>query len=472
VLLYCVNSEGQETDTISEKLMNEEQIRARLAKEFKLAGVSNADWNFLIRKDLVQPGMRVGDNEWEDLVRETKELLEHRREEREEEAARRKLRRGTSEEELDLLAYEKARAEAVGEYIALHASMDSQVRRFRKMVLEGELLTPQQAYDFVSSPANQCFPIAWFVERQIPMREHYSRNYTDKQDYPDHWNEDEKSNRYRFDDIYVEPPGEGFRKVTYEPLDPSRRDSLSFPFTSDSYRGVEQHPVEIDSVLDMLRQVSDQLAKGFGVAWEEAQAAWFVLTGETTPVMVLQGQIDSFWTDRMRRGTITVTAEPWISAESVESHYRMMRRMKLNDKTNRRLSKRNLALFRFVIGQFRAAVPDVEKPDPEATTSSQSGEWEVNETPPYLSKGAHPGERGEVSVAPFTYRLPKPELAERPSWDTLRERWNRSCTDPKWKYSDRGNFHRAFFRVARVLLSPAQEDEEMLGLLDAKDLLP
>jgi hypothetical protein len=472
VLLYCVNSEGQETDTISEKLMNEEQIRAQLAKKFKLPGVSNADWNFLIRKGLVRPGMRIDDSEWEDLVQETKDLLEHRKEEREEAAARRKSRQRTRKEEPDLRAYEKAGAEAVSEYIALHASMDSQVRRFRKVVLEGELLTPQQAYDFVSSPANQCFPIAWFVERQIPMREHYSRNYTDNQDHPDHWNEDEKGNRYRFDDIYVEPPGEGFRKVTYEPLDPSRRDSLSFPFTSDFGSGVEQHPVEIGSVLDMLRRVSDGLAKGFGFAWEEAQAAWFVLTGETTPVIVLQGQIDSFWTDRIRRGTITVTAEPWISAESVERHYRKMRRLKLNDKTNRRLSKRNLALFRFVIGQFRAAVPNVEKPDPEATSPAQSGGWEVSVTPPYVHKGAHPGARGEVSVAPFTYRLPKPELAERPSWDTLRERWNRSCTNPQWRYSDRGNFHRAFFRVARVLLSTAQEDEEMLGLLDAKDLLP
>jgi hypothetical protein len=190
------------------------------------------------------------------------------------------------------------------------------------------------------------------------------------------------------------------------------------------------------------------------------------------PVIVLQGQISSFRTDKIRRETITVTAEPWVSEESVEQHYRTMRRMKLSDKINRRPLKKNLALFRFVIGQFRAAVPEVEKPALGEISPSQSGEWEVNVTPPYVHKRAHPAERGEASVAPFTYSVPKPELAERPSWDTLRERWNRTCTDPKWKYSDRGNFHRAFFRVAGILLTSGDKDEEMLEPLDPKDLLP
>jgi hypothetical protein len=77
-----------------------------------------------------------------------------------------------------------------------------------------------------------------------------------------------------------------------------------------------------------------------------------------------------------------------------------------------------------------------------------------------------------VDLSPFAGTLEEVKLSRRPSWRTMHERWNRSCTKEKWRYSDVRNFRRAFLEVARMLLIPPYEDEIMLELVDVKNLLP
>src|SRR5215208_2457601 len=179
--------------------MDEKEAKAQLAEELKQPGIPDADWKVLVKKGHFTKDLRVGDVEWEDLVREATDLLEHRRDVLEEAGRWRNPRRKTEKEKPEYRAKEKARAEALGEYIALRATMDPQVRHFRKVVLEGEPLTVEQAYTFVYSPAIQCFPIAWFQERQIPMREHYSSSHPQEyyDNYHENWGEDDQGRFYR-----------------------------------------------------------------------------------------------------------------------------------------------------------------------------------------------------------------------------------------------------------------------------------
>jgi hypothetical protein len=417
-----------------------EGSRARLAEALKWDDVPNVVWKNLLKRKIVQD-VEKGELNWKDLLFEARVQLETYRETREEEDAQGsaqpnpRIIEPSKEIEPKLGTYEQNRAEALGEYIALRASLDSHVRYFRKVVLGGELLTPEQARTFVQSAANQCFDIAWFVERRISMSEHYSHVYSDG------WAIDEDGLECRFDDIYVDPPGEGFRKVTYEPLDFSHRDILSV-------RNLEEIPVEVGSVLDVLRKVSGRLVENSGYPWGVPEAAWFVLTGEATPVVAMAGRIDTFPGEVMWHGTITLTAETWVPAETVLRYYREMQNDVLEGRDNRPLSARSLALFRFVTEQLRNTVPEVEKPDYEVFFDSD----------------------GEVDVTPSEEELQASKLVGAPSWRALQQRWNGQCSDQKWRYEDVRNFRRAFVNAARVMLSPPYEDPWMLRYYRSRTL--
>jgi hypothetical protein len=142
----------------------------------------------------------------------------------------------------------------------------------------------------------------------------------------------------------------------------------------------------------------------------------------------------------MGRGTITLTAEPWVPAETVLRYYREMQKDVLEGRDNRPLSARSIALFRFVTEQGRSAVPEVEASD----------------------YGAFFDSNGEVGMVTSEDELQAPKLVGRPSWRALQERWNARCSDPKWHYKDIRNFRRAFLSAARVMLRPPYEDPSLL----------
>ena len=95
-------------------------------------------------------------------------------------------------------------------------------------------------------------------------------------------------------------------------------------------------------------------------------------------------------------------------------------------------------MFRFVVEAARGMVPDVEKPDYEAFRDD-----------------------GETNVLPSEGELQTPTLSGMPSWHGLQQRWNRRCSDPKWRYEDMRNFRRAFLNAARVKLRPTHGDPRL-----------
>ena len=261
---------------------------------------------------------------------------------------------------LQLDGYEKDRAEALGEYLALRASMHPLVRRFREEVLGEKVLTSEQAYALVNSPAASRFPLSRFKQYEIPVVGHtasfYNHGAVLKNLRTDKFIE--------FEYIFIDPPGELFRahlpiSVAYEDLD-----YLWFPnegsrgTRGDGYSSVPSDweyvptPVYPGSLLDDLHQLSQRLVEEYGRCWEEPQAAWHVLTGELVAPKAITAKYNHHDSEHVTHGTVTLTVEPWVPAETVVKVYQYLQVEMLGRKP-RAPERRNLAVFRFVIKQSR-----------------------------------------------------------------------------------------------------------------------
>jgi hypothetical protein len=128
---------------------------------------------------------------------------------------------------------------------------------------------------------------------------------------------------------------------------------------------VEEVRVRRGSVLDGLRKLSESLAKRY--RWKEEEATWFVLTGQIPWVSPLTGRVAFPSAPGFNQAIITLTVEPWVHAEMLAQFYRDLQHQILG-RNNRRLSERNLSVFRFVMERTKTKAPsgpwDKETRDP------------------------------------------------------------------------------------------------------------
>lgn len=143
-------------------------------------------------------------------------------------------------------------------------------------------------------------------------------------------------------------------------------------------------PLAPAELLDELGRRADELAKRYD--WELPEAQWFLLTGYAPH---RQPATLSFEGNR-----IHISAEPWVSAETVLQIYRQYQRYLLRGE-NRPIGLDKIALFQFVN---------------EHSTDNK-----------------------------------------RPTWRKLLESWN--SAHPEWRYPDEKQIARAFARVKRALLA-------------------
>jgi hypothetical protein len=247
--------------------------------------------------------------------------------------------------------YEEERAETLGTYLFLRAYADPGVQKFRKEELGGEVLSEEQARRFV-------------------RQSHLGRA------------EDDSGDRR-----------------------PS--DYLEF-FVSGVRRGHERIDFRPGSVLERLHNLCEDLIQRVCHPWSEADAAWFVLTDEAPVPRALSAKADSFVSDHLTYGTITLKVEPWVAAQTVTEAYQFLQMQFLNRKP-RALSRRNLRIARFVMGYLRRLT---------FTETEQE-----------------------------TTRL---------SWRELMNHWNEENQDTT--YDDERQFNRDFYRAARAVVRPYHAD--------------
>ncbi len=324
---------------------------------------------------------------------------------------------------------EREQAEALGDYMALCASLNPGVRDFRSKVLGGDTLSPDQAHEFVDSLANRWFGEKNFEDWGITPVSH--RAVPVPVYYPD------------FDTggecVILEPVGKQIFMPDYE-IDQRFADYLYFPSRDGYFFGDPKRiAVGEGSILEGLTRLSEDLTAAGCSSWNQAQTSWFVLTGEATPAAVLIARSD--W--RADHGfdrygwygsrAITLTAEPWVSADEVARAYRALQRSVLERQRNRESPEANRVLFKFVIERLRAALP--------AEELSQK-DWLAFAYVVRLVNGDKDPQDG----------LPPNTESARPSWRKLRQEWNRWYEDEASHYKEDGNFRRAFLSTARRIV--------------------
>jgi hypothetical protein len=294
---------------------------------------------------------------------------------------------------------ETQRSRAVEEYVAKVAACERRVFAFRKRFLGGTVLSHAQADALIGSPAAIYLPFEYFTpfgESRIPLLNHSATLRTDPP-------KSDGGGSYSLD-IFVQPPGETFS------VEVRRTERLLY---IDEDGQIQETLVEDRSVLEGLRILSTYLAAEY--PWQAAQATWFVLTGEPPPLSAATG--------RLSRGSaapyaeITMTVQPWVPADTVRKFYGQLQKRVLTSRP-RALSERNLAVFRFIVGQ--------------------------QEVKPYSD---------DAQASGLTRRHPKLMRLKQPSWRVMLKRWNQHYSaGHKWHYRHVRNFERDFKRAAQAIV--------------------
>ena len=251
-----------------------------------------------------------------------------------------------------------------------------EIKGFRVKYLGDKLLSPQEARTFLTSPVAAHWPRLPFKEFRVPMVGHIY-----------HVTEGMKDEKGSYSLVEVPLPSSNVGRIKdRRPLKlkagawelPEQREKARSNERLKRDYGIGYGPqervwkilpypgedelthrvlVERQSVLGNLHDIVSRLIQRY--PWEEQDAVWFVLTGETPPVAPLTWQARWFgsgtWEDSFSYGFITLKIEPWIDPKLVWKVYSDIQRGLRNGRRNRRLGSKSLDLLQFVNDRVNVA---------------------------------------------------------------------------------------------------------------------
>ncbi len=351
--------------------MNEQELQEIREKlENLLRGsVSDRAWNILLKHHLDQVEAvwrhRNSNEDWEDLRRVFEPIREA---DRGGGAGRRAIEKSVAGQ---LRSHEIARAEVFSEYVSRMAAINSRVRRFRERVLGGRTLGAEEARALLRSPFASFKVEEWFRVKGVSITDHQCRIAGGEED---------EQGPYSWVETFSEAGGQLWLKDK-RPLDtgpwvmpdtnPTRKRELGerkreLKHKTARYRILlfpgeegEAHSTLVKrvSVLGQAEEIAQALLKSY--PWLEQDAAWFLLTGETPFVapITFRGKysgLNAGLPDGYGYGFVTLTIEPWVSADTVREVYteiqqQWARRNKNNrPENNRPVGEKNCRLLSFV----------------------------------------------------------------------------------------------------------------------------
>ncbi|MDP9437150.1 MAG: hypothetical protein M3P49_00130 [Actinomycetota bacterium] len=355
----------------------ESELRAWLARQLKVEDVHEALWKYLKENDeeVFERALPPGAEEREDLLwiaRRQRKLFKEMGGVVSPGSwkAGQGRRTATEVEPIGTDAHEEERSRAFSEHLALIAGVDEDVLLFRHGVLGDRLLEAEQAHQLASSPAAARYPLGWFEEEKVPVVGHGCTVEEERWDLDDYGLHVTKT-------FTVDPPGANGKTKEYKdvsarpgaqrggggsaveddyerPYGEWKPYALRFPYRElgGLYSSI---PVSAGSVLDELRELSEGLSEGLCYPWKPEEAAWFVLTDEAPTLKPLDIRFVDVGNPLLRHGTITLSVEPWVSAETVYRAYLDVQNQVLGHR-NRPLSPRNVAVFGFVTERLRSRI--------------------------------------------------------------------------------------------------------------------
>lgn len=295
---------------------------------------------------------------------------------------------------------ERARAEAVSEYVAKVASADTLTVRYRERVL-GRSLSADEARRFLSSPVAASVSIS-IVPRAKPRRVSFLDYEIGEQAEEDgdpcrvlRYSYAGRERETRLRPLLRAPGREDFLLFAGDEISPDEwwqeipdQDAsvLLLPTRFD-YSVV----AESNSALDLLASQANKVAHRYLL--EPTEAAWLILTGEPPKPRYMSASLSSLSNDHLSCAVLTLTIEPWVSPDKVKSYYQEIRQSVLDDAG---CKHRTVEVFRFVV-----AHTDVE---------------EIH-------------------------------LKRKPRWTYLCDQWNERYPEgDRWYFSDYRDFRRSYIR--------------------------
>jgi hypothetical protein len=408
-----------------EPKMNEEELKRRTKKR---RDVSEEAWTYLRDRGYVEEALELPfddhDQPVEYIIKEVDALAAASPGGGARRTQAIRSNRGPETVQVSLGASELARQGALEEYFAMCAACDFDVYRFRKKVLGEQLLSKDQAWDLLKSPAAALVETRFFESWGIPIVGHTAEVKSYESDLLP-WG------RRHVATLTIDPPGIT-REVSMSPLPagPHQHERrplvLKFP---DGESGVANHEVWSVSLLGELREVGEKLHKRY--RWHPAEAVWFVLTGETPAVPALT--VTRYFPSSMhhhpdRDVLITIEASPWISSRSVARAFHEAQIKTLGSGAGSSAGEKNLTLLRFVI----------ERTDPLGMLEAGS---RIPKTP----------EKGKPTELELIINL---QYVKVPGGKELVKEWNE--LNPQWSYGgDTRRFWRDFNRIRKsVAIGP------------------
>jgi hypothetical protein len=348
--------------------MTADEVRELLEKE--LGGpFTDTTWKRVYKNDVEYYLQNQNPREWQTLKGQAEDLFEYEKELKQELASdgnptprkrRQRQRKSRQNQEVEeehwfpeLSREEMLRAEVYGEYLAKVAAAHFYVARYRKRVL-GErtaTFTPDQAHSLIRSPAAQALPTSFFRGVRIPVGDHDAAFL----DPESHLDEEESVGDYATIRVRWSENPEGI-EWSVQSVVTEGKDGTRLWFRNEKGKD-EFIAVRRDSVLGELQRRSSRLTEQF--PWREAQATWFILTGEPPLVPPVEVRYTSRParvhlkpsgdTERFGYGEVNISAAHWVSEQIVAEVFFNLQQRILPGEQNRTLGWRRLELLRFVL---------------------------------------------------------------------------------------------------------------------------
>jgi hypothetical protein len=403
--------------------VKERQVREEWEKKLGVRDTDTLDdlWEEAKSRDLVN---NVLAHQWlvEDLVDHSRATLRWWRKRE----GRTKLKSGDRVAQpvrVSLGELELERQAALEEYLAMCAACDANVYRFRERVLEGEVLSQDQARELLRSPAAAILRTKRFREGNIPIVGHTAEVTSCEPDMLP-WGSSYVAN------LIVHPPGlpQQERMPSWDgtaPTENQRPVALEFP---DEEGRIVARQVWSISLLGELTKVGEKLSERY--RWQPAQAVWFVLTGEIPAVPALT-VTRSFPSSMYHRDTlITIEAAPWVSSRTVARAFRKAQIKTLGSDGGSRTGKKHLKLLRFVIKRI------------EALGKDELGMLKEGKRPPGAPKG----------LWGFELVVQYPLYRRMPNGKEIVSEWNEAY--PQWRYETEtptSHFWKDYHRIKKTV---------------------
>jgi hypothetical protein len=293
-------------------------------------------------------------------------------------------------------------------YFIKQANLRHDVKRFREEILLSQLLTTEQAYEFISSSIIRNTNYYEFLEYKESVTTYpFIKEEIVSQSEEDELGGVSRPGNWRTWEIDISTLLSRQKYSRKDFIDSDETKFLAFPSPTGQVKVIF---VSQGSVGDVLRKIAISLATQY--RWEVAEATWFVLTGKVpwTKSVTVSHEVS----DHTDHGflTVVIKADLWTPAEYVEKVFGTYQHLLLGG-NNQPIDRRTLRMFELVeeVTDYCGGRPDWDSLKELWNKKFSSEEEKPYPYPSYLER-AYYSTRKKLLFPQYVYGDEDPDIEE------------------------------------------------------------